>query len=67
MPPTTGSPSTGEVDTTTTSDTDTGPGVNQAPVALSDLYIGKARQALTPDAAAGVSVTTSTPTATPSP
>ena len=53
--PTTGSPSTGEVDTTsTTSDTDTGPGVNQAPVALSDLYIGKARQALTPDAAAGV-------------
>ena len=43
---------TGEVDTSTT--TDTGPGENQPPVALSDLYIGKARQALTPDAAAGV-------------
>lgn len=52
--PTTDTPTTGEVDTTTTDDTDTGTGVNQPPVALPDVYIGKARQALTPDAASGV-------------
>lgn len=57
--PTTGDPTTGGPDSETattdepTTGTDTG-GPNQAPVALVDNYIGKARQALTPSAAAGV-------------
>ncbi len=51
--PTTETSTTGET-ATSGPDTDTGPGQNQAPVALVDLYIGKAREPLTPDAADGV-------------
>ncbi len=57
--PTSAGPSTSASDSASDSDTsgattDTGTGGNQAPVALSDTYVGKARQVLAPDAAMGV-------------
>ncbi|MBK7824902.1 Ig-like domain-containing protein [Nannocystis sp.] len=55
--PTSAGPSTSDSDSdsdTSGATTDTGTGGNQAPVALSDTYVGKARQVLAPDAAMGV-------------
>lgn len=53
-PPTTSDPSTTTSETSTTTPGETTDGVNEAPVALVDVYLAKARQVLAPSAAAGV-------------
>ncbi|HEY0133284.1 MAG TPA: Ig-like domain-containing protein, partial [Nannocystis sp.] len=53
-PPTTGDDSTTTDGPTTTTPGETTDGINEAPVALVDVYLAKARQVLAPSAAAGV-------------